>query len=248
MTEFCKVSDKTEFCKVFDKTDFEKVCEFNKCFDFPIHEDMSDVKCLKLRLDLIKEEIDELIEAYNTNDYIEEQDACADILYVAYGMAYTYKWNSDQYFKEKYFLKNEINTNITLFKNLHYPENVNKQKLIDMLFDIYQDLVEATSIKDTEMTLDILHKLIYHIYMFQHTANYDSDRVFTIVHESNMSKLCKTEEEAIQTVNKYLEDYKNGVTKYDSPYYYKLDNGLYVIKNKSTGKALKSINYIKVKL
>ncbi len=229
-------------------TDFEKVCEFNKCFDFPVHDNMYDAKCLKLRLDLIKEEIDELIEAFNTNDYIEEQDACADILYVAYGMAYTYKWNSDDYFKNKYFLKTEIETNLTLFKNLHYPDNVTKEKLIDMLFDIYNDLVHSTNLKDVELTQDHLHKLIYHIYLFQHTAGYDSDRIFTIVHESNMSKLCKTEEEAIQTVDKYLEDYKNGVTNYDSPYYYKLDNGLYVIKNKSTGKALKSINYIKVKL
>ena len=229
-------------------TDFEKVCEFNKCFDFPVHENMSDDKCLKLRLDLIKEEIDELIEAYNTNDIVEEQDACADILYVAYGMAYTYKWNSDEYFKEKYFIKNKVDKNITLFKNLHYPDNLNKEKLIDMLFDIYSDIVQATSLKDTEMTLETLHKLIYHIYLFQHCVGYNSDRIFTIVHDSNMSKLCKTEEEAVQSVNKYLEDYKNGVTPYDSPYYYKLDNGLYVIKNKSTGKALKSINYIKVKL
>jgi hypothetical protein len=117
-----------------------------------------------------------------------------------------------------------------------------------MLFDIYSDIVQATFLKNTEMTLETLHKLIYHIYLFQHCENYDSDRVFTIVHDSNMSKLCKTEEEAVQSVNKYLEDYKNGVTPYDSPYYYKLDNELYVIKNKSTGKALKSINYIKVKL
>ena len=229
-------------------TDFEKVCEFNKCFDFPVHDNMSDKKCLKLRLDLIKEEIDELIEAFNENDIIEEQDACADILYVAYGMAYTYKWNSDNYFKEKYFLKNETEKHLTLFKNLHYPTNVTKEKLIDMLFDIYGDLVQATNLNDTEMTLDILHKLIYHIYLFQYCAGYDSDRVFTIVHDSNMSKLCKTEEEAQLTVEKYLIDYKNGVTPYDSPYYYKLDNDLYVIKNQSTGKALKSINYIKVKL
>jgi predicted HAD superfamily Cof-like phosphohydrolase len=229
-------------------TDFEKVCEFNKCFDFPVHDDMSDPKCLQLRLDLIKEEIDELIEAFNEDDIIEEQDACADILYVAYGMAHTYKWNSDKYFKEKYFLKNETEINLTLFKNLHYPNNVTKDKLIDMLFDIYNELVISTSLKDTEMTQDVLHKLMYHIYLFQDCAGYDSDRIFKIVHESNMSKLCKTEEEAQLTVDKYLIDYKNGVTNYDSPYYYKLDNGLYVIKNKSTGKALKSINYIKVKL
>ena len=229
-------------------TDFEKVCEFNKSFDFPVHDDMSDPKCLQLRLDLIKEELDELTVAFNENDFIEEQDACADILYVAYGMAYTYKWNSDNYFKDKYFLKNETKTYDSLFKNLHYPDNVTKEKLIYMLYDNYNELEHATSLKDTDMTQDVLHKLMYHIYLYQYCAGYDSDRIFTIVHDSNMSKLCKTEEEAQQTVEKYLTDYKNGVTPYDSPYYYKLDNGLFVIKNKSTGKALKPINYIKVKL
>jgi hypothetical protein len=63
-----------------------------------------------------------------------------------------------------------------------------------------------------------------------------------------MSKLCISEEEAQQTINKYMIDYQSGKTPYDSPYYIKLDNELYVIKNKSSGKALKSINYKKVKL
>ena len=64
-----------------------------------------------------------------------------------------------------------------------------------------------------------------------------------------MSKLCKSEAEAIQTVKKYQQDYLSGKSPYDSVYYHKLDNSeLYVIKNKSTGKALKSINYTKVEL
>ena len=77
-------------------SDYQKVCEFNKAFDFPQYDNFDDEKCLKLRLDLIREELDELLEAYETNDYIEEQDACADILYVAYGMSYTYKVDSDK--------------------------------------------------------------------------------------------------------------------------------------------------------
>jgi hypothetical protein len=63
-----------------------------------------------------------------------------------------------------------------------------------------------------------------------------------------MSKLCKSETEATETVKKYQKDYISEKSPYDSVYYYKLnDSELYVIKNKSTGKALKSINYTKVK-
>ena len=58
-----------------------------------------------------------------------------------------------------------------------------------------------------------------------------------------MSKLCKSVDEAEATVKDYQEKYNNGVSTYDTPYYYELKPNLYVVKNKSTGKALKSINY-----
>jgi len=227
-------------------TDFQKVCEFNKCFDFPQHDTLNDDKCLQLRLDLIKEELDELKDAYDKNDIIEEQDACADILYVAYGMEYTYKYNSDDYIKNYYYYLTD-NGN-TLFKNLEYNTSSNREVILNRLFEIYYILEKTSSTKDIEATMNVLHKLIYHVYEFQHVSKYDSDKIFTIVHDSNMSKLCKTIEEAEATVSKYTEEYKNGSSPYDSPYYYQVDNGMYVIKNKSTGKALKSINYTKVNL
>ena len=42
---------------------------------------------IRLRINLIKEEIGELNDAILQNDIIEQRDACADILYVVYGMA-----------------------------------------------------------------------------------------------------------------------------------------------------------------
>ena len=74
------------------------------------------------------------------------------------------------------------------------------------------------------------------------------DGAFQNVHLSNMSKLCTSISEAEDTVNSYIEKYKNGTSPYDSPYYYELKQYLYVVKNKSTGKALKSINYIPASL
>lgn len=66
----------------------------------------------------------------------------------------------------------------------------------------------------------------------------DLDRAFRIVHSSNMSKVCASEADAKITVQKYKEG-----NRYDSPCFFKKDNGMYVVKNKSTGKVLKSHKY-----
>lgn len=225
------------------QSDYKKVCEFNKCFDFPVHTDMEDEKCRKLRLDLIEEELLELKQAYQTNDVIEEQDACADILYVAYGMAYTYKIDFDIIFKNKYNLSEED----TIFKKLGFYTK-DKKIILDTLFELFSELKKYTDKKDIKQVEHYLHDLIYYVYNFEYASDYDGDKIFDIVHNSNMSKLCKSESEAQLTVEDYLKKYNEGNSPYESPYYYKLDNGMYVVKNKSTGKALKSINYIKVKL
>ncbi len=232
------------------ETDFQKVCEFNKCFDFPVHHDFSDMKCLKLRIDLIDEEVKELKQAYDNQDLTEEKDACADILYVAYGMAYTYDYNSDFHMSDNFIHKTIDNkTYPTLFKSLLYNyTNSDRTYLLNKILEINISIAQSIDHKDKKTVMKDLHQLIYYVYAFQHASDYDSDYIFDIVHKSNMSKLCISEDEAIKTVNKYINEYHNGTSPYDSPYYYKLENELYVIKNKSTGKALKSINYTKVKL
>lgn len=154
-------------------TNYQKVQQFNKSFGMKRHESHqptlfeSDPDLVKLRVDLITEEVSELQEAVNNNDFVEVRDALADILYVVYGMQDAFGINGD------------------------------------------------------------------------------SD--FDIVHSSNMSKLCSSEDEAIKTVESYEEKFKAGTSPYDSPYYYYLEEqGKWVVKNRSTGKALKSINYTKV--
>ena len=157
-------------------SNFQKVQEFNTAFgmnrqvpEAQLFDDSPESKALlKLRFDLITEEVDELKEAIETKNFTEIRDALADILYVVYGAADSFAINAD------------------------------------------------------------------------------SD--FDIVHNSNMSKLCVSEEEAQKTVENYKKLYQEGTSLYDTPYYEKLPNmEKWVIKNKSTGKALKNINYNKVK-
>ena len=57
-------------------------------------------KVVKLRLDLIKEELNELEEAIKNNDLLEVADALTDILYVTYGAGCAYGIDLDKCFKE----------------------------------------------------------------------------------------------------------------------------------------------------
>tara|TARA_B110000003_G_scaffold173430_1_gene173022 strand:- start:267 stop:608 length:342 start_codon:yes stop_codon:yes gene_type:complete len=57
-------------------------------------------KINKLRIDLIKEELQELTEAMNNKDLLEVADALTDILYVTYGAGHAFGVDLDKCFEE----------------------------------------------------------------------------------------------------------------------------------------------------
>lgn len=83
-------------------TNFLKVKEFMKTFGQEIEESpkFPSEKVLKLRIDLIKEELCELEEAIENKDLIEVADALTDILYVTYGAGHAFGINLDACFDE----------------------------------------------------------------------------------------------------------------------------------------------------
>ena len=96
--------------------------------------------------------------------------------------------------------------------------------------------------------IDALSDILYVVYGAGASFGIDLDRSFNIVHESNMSKLCKTEDEAQKTVSNYERLWNEKTSPYDSPDYRRADDGInWVVFNKSTGKILKSINYTPAK-
>jgi predicted HAD superfamily Cof-like phosphohydrolase len=102
-----------------------------------------------------------------------------------------------------------------------------------------KELNEAISNKDFIETIDALSDILYVVYGAYSAFGIDADKAFELVHRSNMSKLCLTEEEAKQTVESYKND-----TRYDSPCYRLSPDGKhFVVYNKSTNKILKSIMY-----
>ena len=92
-----------------------------------------------------------------------------------------------------------------------------------------------------------LNNILLWVYTYTFILNYNADNDFSIVHNSNMSKLCDNEDDAIKTVTDYTIKYIEGKSPYDSPYCYELPQlKKWIVKNKSTGKALKNIKYHKV--
>ena len=61
---------------------------------------LSTKKINKLRIELIKEELEELTEAMNNKDLLEVADALTDILYVTYGAGHAFGIDLDQCFDE----------------------------------------------------------------------------------------------------------------------------------------------------
>ena len=304
---------------VVNKTNFDKVKEFNRAFDMvPLtpetystyYIDSNDKyikkvnscagfrtelfsnspNVIKLRLDLISEEIAELNDAIEKNDFIETRDAIADILYVVYGMADVLGIDINILFTNKYLLeffkihnidlinlisiftdKGILNKDSTLFSKVgailqiapswflqisDYTKLDNKAILNYLL-----NKINCCNLELEHLTLEYLELpngnyielsntialLLKWVYSYATIADINADADFTIVHNSNMSKLCSNEDEAIATVKDYIKKFENGTSPYDSPYYYHLPCiGKWIVKNKSTGKALKNINYHKV--
>ena len=311
MTSICKLSN------------FQKVQEFNRAFDmapkeptnylsgytdefehFQIDEYQhirpeifNNPKIIRLRLDLIDEEIEELSHAIEINDFIETRDAIADILYVAYGMADVLGINIDTVFKQnikniemsRYDNNDSDNDNANDSNNIrnkmlmsigkyanHDNKNDNPIGLtnFDWIKVIYDNIVQPTtslfkSISYTYKELETIclavdsknvrkesfvkignciYNLLKYVYTYAYIVGIDANSDFAIVHTSNMSKLCDTEDDARNTVTDYKDKFENGNSPYDSPYYYELPSiGKWIVKNKSTGKALKNIKYKKVK-
>jgi predicted HAD superfamily Cof-like phosphohydrolase len=83
-------------------SNFNKVGTFMKTFgqEVKTKPSFSSDKINKLRIDLIKEELDELQEAMENNNLLEVADALTDILYVTYGAGHAFGIDLDKCFDE----------------------------------------------------------------------------------------------------------------------------------------------------
>ena len=83
-------------------SNFDKVKKFMKTFGQEVKEkaEFPNEKITSLRLDLIKEELNELEDAISKKDIKEVADALTDILYVTYGAGHAFGIDLDKCFEE----------------------------------------------------------------------------------------------------------------------------------------------------
>ena len=83
-------------------SNFRKVGIFMKTFgqEVKTQPSFSTDKINKLRIDLIKEELEELTDAMHNKDLLEVADALTDILYVTYGAGHAFGIDLDKCFEE----------------------------------------------------------------------------------------------------------------------------------------------------
>ena len=83
-------------------TNFEKVRVFMKTYGQEVKDKagLSDARTNKLRIDLIKEELEELTDAMQDENLLEVADALTDILYVTYGAGHAFGIDLDKCFEE----------------------------------------------------------------------------------------------------------------------------------------------------
>jgi len=222
------------------QSNFEKIVEFHQCsgLDYNTAPQLNIVKknpdLVKLRKDLIDEELSELIEAVENHDFTETIDALADILYVAYGACASFGINANRAYHVYDNVKYQLQPNIT-------KENPNMVSL--RLSDIQTQVEYLHRAIENGNDFYNIKKSLFGIIRYTYRAcisfGINPTLAFGLVHVSNMTKFPSTEEEADQTVESYKSD-----TRYDTPTWRrKTDSKYYVVYNLSTGKILKCINY-----
>lgn len=118
-------------------------------------------------------------------------------------------------------------------------------KLVAYRLSLIEEEVDEfkLAIKEKNMTeiLDSVGDILYVVYGAATAFGFDADQVFKIVQDSNMSKLCETEEDAQETVRRYQTEVPQ---RYDSPAYRLSDDNIhFVVYNQSTMKILKNYKY-----
>lgn len=219
------------------KPNYAKVYQFHREFqlvfnDEPNNDTLRDHSLVSLRLSLISEELTEFCIASNQNNIIEMIDAIGDILYVVYGTCVSF--GISQEFEYLYDHTKYMNFNVHEHRHvyIHQMEDY-VRKLI-----LYITEQNMSSVKKT------LESMLYITYDFGYkTLDINVDQIFDIIHTSNMSKLCSSEKEALDSISWYQ---LNLADRYDTPRYKKSSSGNYwIIYNESNGKVLKNINYTK---
>ncbi len=129
-----------------------------------------------------------------------------------------------------------------------YTELFDNERLVNLRMKLieeeFKELQQAVKDRNIVEVLDAILDLHYVLSGFSVSAGLPEDIGFELVHQSNMSKLCKNEQEALDTVEWYLENRP----EFKPAYRLTKDTQAYLVYDQLTGKVLKNKYYKAVDL
>lgn len=222
-------------------------------------------KQIELRYGLIAEECEELSQALEQKNKIEIADALCDILYVIAGAKVYFNLPNNQINinlqKSNLEIKMTSETypsTITQFEiaeliledDLKFSEIKQQVSMINLTVQQLKNITNQIISLNNNILLDdiivrynlCLDYLIFYVVELANKLGFKIFRLFELVHESNMSKVCDNFQLAIKSV----EYYKTVEKRYSSPDFREIiynEKKYWVIYDNETKKILKSIEY-----
>lgn len=225
-------------------THFECVGEFHDTFGHP-QKTTSYTTCfvdepnlVPFRISLMKEELNEFMEAYTNKDLVEMADALCDLSYVTNGTGHCLGINLDKNLRDlrlnidtPYNLDTKVNRNIFS----EDPDMISNG--FHEIGKMLEEFCVAYDMKVFENMEIYLTKLLYVIYKYGHLLNFNMDKMFREVHDSNMTKVCNNINDAEESISRYKHE-----ARYDEPTY-RVKGLYYVVYDAKTSKILKNYKW-----
>ncbi len=195
----------------------------------------------------MEEEITELKQAIDENDFIECIDAVCDMMYFVYGSFHVMGVEFNNFPQQPYQTYTRIKNNPNIFtddrKKLMKLVSLLDKNIKNMKYVLSHSTDSEISVKNMLYKEQIFYNLVQYFENIESIGRtmgslfgVDIDACFKEVHRSNMTKICKTEEEARKTVENYQNNPKN---IYDPAYRY--HEPYWVVYNKKDLKIIKSM-------
>jgi predicted HAD superfamily Cof-like phosphohydrolase len=228
-------------------TKFNKVGDFHELFEHPKFTTQNTEiftktpELVNLRVKLIDEEFEELKEAIDKQDLVEVADALSDMLYVIYGAGHVFGINLNNVgeYDDIFDHLQNLPLNLLIFNKKNLLQL--RLSLIEVAFNHFKQSVNDHNFKYVENSLG---DLLFAVFGTGYAFGINLNKTFNAVHESNMTKACKNENEAIETVE-YL---KQTQPRYNPDYKLSVDKKYYIVYDKNTNKILKNKYYKPVDL
>jgi predicted HAD superfamily Cof-like phosphohydrolase len=130
------------------------------------------------------------------------------------------------------------------FKTVFTDDSKLLKLRLDLITEEVNELKDACDQRDFTGIKDALSDILYVVYGAGHALGIDLDKCFDLVHKSNMTKACRTEDEAKETVIYIRENEK----RYNPAYRQSSDGKYWIVYDQDSGKILKSKYYQAVEL